>query len=306
MTAVYFDSTMSDAERRERLYDGDIFVFSPTPGTLALAGLAQRLCDEAFHPHPTQTAQEHFPVSEYAAILAELKPRFIHHPEAKAHIRQIFEEFGCVVDDTYFDVPRLRTSTSHGYLTTGIAYAFHPHRDCWYSAPNCQINWWLPVFPAKAGNVMAFHSQYFDRVTDNSSECYDYYEWNKKNRRDAAKHVGKDTRVQPKLQQEIDAEADLRIVAPVGGVMLFSAQHLHSSIENLTGETRVSIDFRVLNIDDARAVKGAPIDDSKCTGTNIRDFLRSTDLERVPEDVATLHDSGDGASRGDLIYDPNA
>ena len=31
---------------------------------------------------------------------------------------------------------------------------------------------------------MAFHSQYFDREVPNSSECYDYYEWNKTNRRE--------------------------------------------------------------------------------------------------------------------------
>ena len=204
MTAVYFDSALSDEERRQRIYEGDIFVFSPTKGTLALAELAQRLCEEAFHPHSPQTAQEHFEVSEYAAILAELKPRFIHHPESKEHIRAVFSEFGCDADETYFDVPRLRTSTSHGYLTSGIAYAFHPHRDCWYSAPSCQINWWLPVYPAEAGNVMAFHSQYFDRDLPNSSACYDYYEWNKSNRRDAARHIGKDTRVQPKLDQPIE------------------------------------------------------------------------------------------------------
>ena len=95
MTAVYFDSQMSDEERRESLYKGDIFVFSPTPATLALAALARRLCEEAFSPHPPQTAQEHFSVEDYAAILAELKPRFIHHPEAKEHITGIFAEFGC-------------------------------------------------------------------------------------------------------------------------------------------------------------------------------------------------------------------
>jgi hypothetical protein len=40
-----------------------------------------------------------------------------------------------------FDMPRLRSSTSDNYLTTGIAYEWHPHRDTWYSAPQCQINW---------------------------------------------------------------------------------------------------------------------------------------------------------------------
>ena len=72
----------------------------------------------------------------------------------------MLEERGCDPERTYFDVPRLRTSTSNDYLTTGIAFAFHPHRDTWYSAPFSQINWWIPIYPVVADNVMAFHPQY--------------------------------------------------------------------------------------------------------------------------------------------------
>jgi hypothetical protein len=297
---------MSDEQRREHIYRGDIFVYSPTPVSLALCRLAARMCEDAFAPHAPQTAQQHFAVEDYAAILSTLKPAFIHHADAKRHIQAMLVERGCAQDDTFFDVPRLRTSTSDGYLTSGMAYAFHPHRDCWYSAPSCQINWWMPVYPATAGNVMAFHPQYFDRKVANTSSGYDYYEWNKTSRRSAATQVGKDTRVQPKATVDIDAEADLRVVAPVGGVMLFSADHLHSSVENRSGVTRISIDFRVVNLDDARARRGAPTVDSACTGTTLRDYLRCSDLSRMPEEVALLHDSGDGANRGELVYDPNA
>ena len=47
------------------------------------------------------------------------------------------------------------------YLTSGISYAFHPHRDTWYSAPFCQINWWIPVYEIVPENVMAFHPRYW-------------------------------------------------------------------------------------------------------------------------------------------------
>ena len=36
MHTVYFDSTASDDIRRKRLYEGQIFVFSPKPSTIAL------------------------------------------------------------------------------------------------------------------------------------------------------------------------------------------------------------------------------------------------------------------------------
>ena len=53
-------------------------------------------------------------------------------------------EHGVALDKLYFDVPRLRSAYPSHFLSSGIAYAFHPHRDTWYSAPMCQINWWIP------------------------------------------------------------------------------------------------------------------------------------------------------------------
>src|SRR5262249_38457025 len=91
-------------------------------------------------------AQYSLPVEEYAAILSRLKPRFIHHPKSKLYIQGILSEQGCGLNKTYFDVPRMRSSTSDRYLTTGIAYVWRPHRDTWYSASHSQLNWWLPIY----------------------------------------------------------------------------------------------------------------------------------------------------------------
>jgi hypothetical protein len=103
-------------------------------------------------------------------LLAELKPRFIHHPKSKELIRSLLASFGCDLDRTYFDVPRMLTSTSDDYLTSGISYAFHPHRDTWYSAPFSQLNWWIPIYPMVPENVMATPRLQFScnhvRVTD--------------------------------------------------------------------------------------------------------------------------------------------
>ena len=117
------------------VYDGDVFVISPTTHSLELCQLAEDLLAEAFAPHDPEIAQDHYSIEQYAGILAEVKPAFIHHPRCKELIPEILGAAGCDPTKSYFDVPRLRTSTAKGFLTTGIAYAFHPHRDTWYSAP---------------------------------------------------------------------------------------------------------------------------------------------------------------------------
>src|SRR5262245_51790899 len=124
MTTVYHDAVMSDEQRRARIYAGDIFVYSPSPASLELVELAREMLVKAFAPHEPEQAQHHMDVAGYAAVLAELKPRFIHHPECKKLLPRMLESLGCVPQETYFDVPRLRTATSDDYLSTGIAYAF--------------------------------------------------------------------------------------------------------------------------------------------------------------------------------------
>jgi hypothetical protein len=291
MNTVFFEPKVSDEARRKMLYDGQLVVLNPTPGSLALCQFAADMAKEAFAPLDPRYAQHHLPVDRYAAILAELKPKFIHHPRSKQLIQQLLAEVHCDLEKTYFDVPRLRTSTDAGYLTTGISYAFHPHRDTWYSAPFCQINWWLPVFEVQPENVMAFHPQYWSQPVKNGSRDYNYQEWNRTGRVMAAQQVGVDTRKQPRPEEPMQLEPQIRVVTPPGGILLFSAAQMHSTVPNTSGYTRFSIDFRTVHLDDVAARRGAPNVDSDCTGTCMGDYLRGTDLAHVPDELIAMYNT---------------
>lgn len=286
MTTVFSNSVVDDDTRREQLYQGQVFVYSATPASTLLAAFARELIAEAFGERDPETAQFDMPVEEFADLLAGLKPRFIHHPRCKELLPAVLEELGCDLDRTYFDVPRLRTSTSHDYLTSGISYAFHPHRDCWYSAPFNQLNWWIPVYEVVPENVMAFHPQYFGSPVRNGSARYDYAEWNRTSRLTAAQHVRGDTRDQPRPEEAVVLDPQVRVVPEPGGVMVFSGAQLHSTVPNTSGRTRFSIDFRTVHIDDVRTRRGARNVDAECTGTTLRDFVRSSDLDPMPEELA--------------------
>jgi hypothetical protein len=304
MATVHLDPAMSDAERRAALYAGDLIILSPTRSSLALARLAQEMLEEAFAPHDPRTIHEHLSAEAVAGILATLKPRFIHHPDCKRMIPAIMAEHGVDADRLYFDVPRLRSAYPSDFLSSGIAYAFHPHRDTWYSAPMCQLNWWMPVFPIEAGNAMAFYPQYFAQPVANNSEIYNYYDWNTRGRASAAQHVRTDTREQPKPQQALEGPS-IRYLPQPGGIILFAGAQLHETVPNSTGLARYSIDFRTIDIDDAAARRGAPNVDSRSTGTTMRDYLRASDLSPVPEDVVALHDDGTSAGGGVLRFPPS-
>jgi hypothetical protein len=243
------------------------------------------------------------PVEAYVDILATLKPKFIHHPKSKALIREILHELGCDLDKSYFDVPRLRTMTHGDYLTAGLAYAFHPHRDTWFSAPPSQLNWWMPVYGIQPDNTIAFHPRYCTQPVRNTSRDYNYYRWNQQSRREAAKQIKTDTRKQPQAEEPVDVQAHIRLVCEPGGIIIFSGSYMHSTVRNTSGRTRFSVDFRTVNIDDVKAKVGAANLDSESTGTTLRDFLRANDCERMPEDLAALYDD-QTIREGEVIFDP--
>jgi hypothetical protein len=250
------------------------------------------MVEAAFAPHDPRRIHEAMPVEHCVAILAELKPRFIHHPRSKSLLQEMLREFGCDPEATYFDVPRLRSAMPKDYLAAGIAYAFHPHRDTWYSAPMCQLNWWIPIFEIRTDNCMAFHPRYFDTPVRNGSREYNYHEWNRTSRVEAAKHIGSDTRKQPKPEEPIELDPQIRLLPNVGGILLFSGAQLHSSVPNDSGRTRFSIDLRTVHFDDVLAHRGAVNVDSESTGTPMRDYLRTTDLSHVPEPLCLEYESG--------------
>jgi len=296
MTVIFLDSSMSDDERRQKLFGGNLFLYSPTPHSLELMAFARQLAEEAFAPHFPPDAQHHLARQEYVDVLAELKPTFINHPRSKELVAGILADLRVGLDQSYLDVPRLRTMTSE-FLNAGLTLQFDPHRDTWFSAPFSQINYWIPVYEVAENNAMAFHPRYFAGAVKNSSRDYNYGEWVAHGRAAAAAQVDMETRKQPEAEEQIEREPDLRVITPPGGILMFSGAQLHTTVPNTSGKTRFSIDFRTVNRHDVETHAGAPNVDSECTGTNLGDFLRATDLELLPDELIGEYDTAP-AGRG--------
>ena len=96
-------------------------------------------------------------------------------------------------------------------------------------------------------------------------------------------------------------DPQIRLIVPAGGIILFSAAQMHSSVPNTSGKTRFSIDFRVVNLDDAAGRIGAPRTDEACTGTTMRDYLRASDLAHLPDRIVAMYDD-DTAGFGTPAY----
>ena len=106
---------------------------------------------------------------------------------------------------------------------------------------------------------MAFHPRYWNEPVKNSSAGYNYYTWNKLHRGESvAKLAKEDPRPLPRATEPIDIDPQIRLICPVGGLILFSAAQMHSSVPNTSGVTRFSIDFRTVHLRRRGGKEGRP------------------------------------------------
>ena len=192
MHTIHVDPRRDDTWTKNELYDGQLVVYSARDAITRVVDHAVGMLNEAFAPHDPLHAQYEMPVEEWVAIFAPLKPRFIHHPDTIQLLVGVIDSLGWDLDQWYVDVPRLRGVTSDGYLTTGVGYAHHPHRDNWWSAPMQQINFWMPLYEYESTSGMEFYPDYWGREVPNTSNEFDYYDWNAHGRADAAKMIKAD------------------------------------------------------------------------------------------------------------------
>jgi hypothetical protein len=293
-------------EMTMRAYNGALILLPPTPESLALVNWARELVEEAFHPLDPTTAQHELDVDRFVEIAGPLKPRFIHHPKTRELQKAYLKALGFDAKRTYLDVPRMRVVTSDGYLKSGIGLNLPLHRDTWWSAPLQQIQFWGPLFPMSRHSSMAFYPYYHRVPMPNSSNEFNLYRWNVTGRKNAAQHRrGEDKRGIPHALGALEHPGAVQIVLPVGGMVLFSANEMHSTTENITGKTRFSIDFRIVDAEHVRDGIGAVNVDDASQGVALRDFRRISDEAEFPVEYISKYDSGfEDADPGKLVFKP--
>jgi hypothetical protein len=105
-TTVYLDPEHDDAWSRDRLYDGQLIVYSARRSIEAVIDHARSMLCDAFAPLDPITAQDHMPVEQWVEIFAPLKPRFMHDPTTIRLLCEVIEDLGWDMDQWYVDIPR--------------------------------------------------------------------------------------------------------------------------------------------------------------------------------------------------------
>lgn len=278
---LYINQLQKKADFKESIYAGDIFLNTQLASAKELCAFAQESITSAFDGETNhQALHRMMPVEAFVARVTRLKGQFTNSQRAKELIRAFTLEIGVDPKDYIFDVPRVRVVPNYNYLHAGVSYAYKPHRDTWYGSVDCQINTWMPVYTIEPEQTMMINPAYFEVPLNNTSADWSLSEWINTQRYLAKDNLTEERRVHPVPQEEINSASEVRIAANTGEMLIFSGSHLHGTVPNHTDNTRFSVDFRLMHIDDLKHKRGAINVDSACpdVGAGFKDYFHTHDF----------------------------
>lgn len=264
----------SAQELIDSLYQGTVFLFSPNALRLEIVAEINTELQALFGENPRLAQFEHSD-DEFFKKIGRLRRLFYTDKKYLQYVGDLLRELNWETAQTVFDPMRLRTIQHNGHLNEAAKAIYHTHRDTWYSNPQCQITWWIPLHDVRLEDTFQFYPQYFAKAVANDSDLFDHDEWTSTGKKKKIgwqdKKTGKEA-IYPSLGQEID-RTGFGVECEKGSLLLFSGQHLHATNKQATGKTRFSIDFRTVSLYDFESKIGPENVDNASTGSSVGHHL---------------------------------
>jgi len=269
------DPPVDPRQLRDALYRGQIFHLAPSAATLRLRDEVWDLVCAELGPEP---GLAHERCSETGLFEAVGRIRRQIYLQSRFHglAREVIAAAGLDPARSAFDPLRLRVVAHQGHHNPRARAVYYAHRDTWYGHSRSIVTFWIALHDAPAAQTFAFYPESFARTIPNNSEIFDYDDWVSKgwdlkigwqNREHGL------TAEYPGVTADFDPGDELGFASAAGELVLFSGAHLHATRRQEKGTTRLSLDFRVVDLADHAAGRGAPDVDNRSRGSALRDYV---------------------------------
>ena len=272
---------VTSQELRERLYRGELFVLDATEESCRLVDAVQSAVSEAFADHgEPRTVAHRISPDLFFAIAGKLRKLFYKQPHFLQLVANLITSLNFSAERTGFDPARLRIVSPGGHNNPAAAAVYHGHRDTWYANPETMITWWIPFHDVDSKNSFCFFPEQFEQEVSNDSEIFDLERWTAKDDKKLIGWQDKKTGLTAQYPQLLEEPEGVQVPVQCrrGDILLFSGQHLHRTYKQNTDLSRISLDFRTVDLVDDQNGLGAPNVDNRSTGAWIKKFLTVADV----------------------------
>lgn len=252
------------------VYGGELFLLPASPSSLWLVESVKQALLELFHPvSDLRKIHEEYPAETIYRNMICLRKKISDPEYSKTFIAAITQPFGLPPEQTAFDPLRLRWNAPTEVFDEDAVYSAL-HRDTWYANPQCQINWWIPLFEVSKEQAFSFFPTYFNQPTPNTSHHFDYERWSTEIGFQSDKNTAAEN--YPTTTTRPPESARSGFSCGAGNILLFSGAHLHRTAHNTSDLTRFSIDFRTVDLEDKLHGHGPPNMDNAAKGDASVDY----------------------------------
>lgn len=266
-----------NAAFRRSIYEGAVVRLAPTSASrelvaAVLAAIEAELGDDG----PIRLAQFRLDAATFFERVGRLRKAIYTGPRFQQLLRAVIASCGFNAARTAFDPIRLRTVASGGHANPLAAPVYLAHRDTWYAHSQALITWWVPLHDLAAAETFEFCPDDFARAVANDSERFDHDAWTAagpdlkigwQNRQDGARAA------YPGLIGAPPPGRRVGFSCRAGEILLFAGAQFHQTLPQASGQTRFSLDFRTVHLDDHAQGLGAPNVDNRSTGSALRDYV---------------------------------
>ncbi|MEZ4224624.1 MAG: hypothetical protein R3B13_26980 [Polyangiaceae bacterium] len=265
----------SPAALVDALYAGRVFLLPACAASRELCDAVQGLLIESLGSEPRRAydggSAEHF------QRLGALRRRLYMESAYHDLLFRIVAQFGLRPEECAFDPLRLRVVQSAGHENVRAAPVYTPHRDTWYSHPQALLTWWIPLDDLPEEQTFVFYPECFRRPVANDSEGFVYERWVEKGwdlkigwqNREAGRRAH-----YPGALGPVQTGPAVGFSCRRGENLIFAGAHFHETRRQVSGLTRFSVDFRLADLADVAAGRGAPNVDARCRGSAADDYVR--------------------------------
>jgi hypothetical protein len=266
-----------DAEAARRaIYEGTVFHLAPTEASRAFVELARAELVRVLGFDDVRAAHARLSPGEFFDRMGRVRRRLYLEPDAHEHVRAVIASLGFDPARVAFDPARLRVVAHRGHENPAAAPVYYAHRDTWYAHPQALVTWWIPLDDLAEEETFVFHPESFARPVPNDSEIFDYDAWVRDgwSLKIGWQDKASSSRARyPGVVGTPDPGPAVGFSCRRAEVLLFSGAHFHGTRPHATGRTRYSLDFRVVDLEDARDGRGAPNVDGRSRGSALPDYV---------------------------------
>ncbi|WP_444996306.1 hypothetical protein [Aliikangiella sp. IMCC44359] len=274
---IKHEAAQNNKQLREQLYQGDIYKLATSQASLMLAKDVSKLLCQCFNTEQLDKLHDVLTDTQFFTAMKEVRKQLFTNQYYIDLLREVITSLGFSKEKTIFEPLRLRAMRHNGHTKPEAAAVYYPHRDTWYAHPQCTIVGWIPLHDQNQEQTFEIFPDWLTKPVPNDSEVFDYQQWCAKNWDKKIGWQNKKTGLTaryPQTTSQVELGKRIGFSCKQAEQLLFSGAHFHQTLQQTNHLTRLSVDFRVVDIDDLKANLGVANVDNRSVGLATKDYIK--------------------------------